>query len=540
MSVAGERQTFAHLLRVFMDEQKMSSNALAKSLYIDASMVRRWLSGKAVPSIRMQHLDRMKVLLRLTNEQCMQLVHARDAWLKERGQLPAGYTPPVSQGSELATEILRVIDAGRQQRIESELQTIPSGGSLPSTVTSTQALLTASIALLVETQRNTRRIAPTVLQTFHGRRTAWSEYAPLYDAWVAIQERLLKDDRSLEHLLRMNEAQSTEMIAFLVDLIRSHGNYAAYYYQEYTYLSPPLDFLIVRGIGAICYLSTRQDRELDAAMIIRDPEQVSMLVRYFDALRGQTKPLLEILDHRKDSDVFLEWTTKVSVIDEPWYVIQDRIGIPTLSPNWPYMLALWHNEKQDPVTDVRRMTTLYQRALRAMTEPSLTAPFREVCLKSAMMHWTQALLHSDDPESAERHIPLSIWFTHLETTLRLVESDGSRYKLALLDDRESPPLPHSFLAVQGDHTALLGTWGDQPPEDTTTSTAHPARYVITTEPMSASGFRTYCENLWNRIPTTFHETAYIHEVLLRQIDLLRNKFPDIANTSHEMEHDDLR
>lgn len=519
-----DSESFGDVLRDLLGETPV--RALAEAIHVERSAVYRWLRNERVPQLDTEHAANIAKALRLTPQSMDRLRRAQIATLSE----------PRTSKSELSRRAHASRSAVEQLLARSaspSLPPIPARVMRRSQVTASQAIalkghaevMSCAIELLTAAPNVQGQGQPEILISVQGGRlfaeieggmgmqAAWQQAlsGALARGWHIVQ--LWRLDRDVRRTLSLVET--------MLHLVGS-GRYHPQYFERYGQLRPPYDVMIVPASAVLLMFATESDDVVDAALVLRDEDQIALVARHFEQLRAHTQPMFREFNPQLQE---LEYTHALADAESRVggrMVIKNGLSALTYPPSW------WRTDSHFLQHVVRSGFVkpadlpVYQADLERRWQAFLTHvkdfQYRDVCpgavVERMAMH--ADYMRPDEPLSG-LDVPPQLRLEHMRHLVDLVRSYPN-YHLALPDHREVEMLSiEPAREVAGDHDAFVGAWSGNERGNVARVDLH------ITEGTIVWALREHFESLWERIAEQHRERGYVLHCLEEQMTLLEQR-----------------
>ncbi len=413
----------------------------------DGSLIYRWLSGTQVPPLASSHREQIAQALRLTDEEKKLLRQAQINSLEAKSQQDA-----VEETDTDAADVMGYFGSGGSQNVpllpprnsHTESEKAPRGR---------EAVIEAAINLL----RNppppmSDEQPPRILLSLQG-----SDALHLQEQLNAGLYAAMCEGWSVSQCLRLekNNRQNVELIKVVSNLLGT-GRYQPWYFKRSGRLSPS-DVLVVPQNGALIFFAANNTDDIDAAILIDDPEQMKILQDHFHQLTGRKEPLMQAyLPHQRPR----YWEALEKGELEAGGRLTVRTGLTGLTRPlaWFEEGSSWLEKCRKAGPEVEAwLVGHYQRRIQAFIGYLQAGyVYRDIYKRHGIVRFAQDGKYSKY-HPGPKHASLEERREHLQHMIDLL-STYPNYEIALVDeDKEQEIVPIPFWEVTGRRRVLIAT-----------------------------------------------------------------------------------
>lgn len=273
-------ETFGAVLRDLMGN--MPVRALADAINVDQSLIYRWLRNNRVPRLGTEHAARIAVALRLDAPARNRLRQAQIATLSApRASKPDPSRRDRDSGAAVDHLLERSADPSPPPIAAAHKWRPPAIGRDRVALKGSAEVISAAIELVGSAPKPAASQAAILLSMQGGKLFAGVEgERELHAAWQQTLRGALARGWEVVQLWRLDRdvGRTLSLVGEMLQLVGS-GRYHPRYFERYGLLRPPYDLIIVPPGAALLIFSTEDAGAGDAAVVLTDEAQVSLLER---------------------------------------------------------------------------------------------------------------------------------------------------------------------------------------------------------------------------------------------------------------------
>jgi hypothetical protein len=521
--------SFGDTLTMLLRERGLSASGLGRVMNLDPAQVRRWVAGQRVPALKSDYVAKIGEVLGLDPERRQRL---------EQAQVDSLKIPKKGLGRPHTAESPRGIP-----RLLAPLEETVDTYSPPPPLPARDGPIVGGAAFKIAIALVDRALelgpdktGGEILLTFQDERDPFEEIVPgARGEWWAVLQRAVREGFNVCHLWRLdrNAPRSAALVRQMLHLLDHKGVYGPRYWPRYGFLAAPYDVLVVPGVGAMTFYSTRQARNIDAAVLTRKETEVDVLHAHFQQLHSQTRPLLAAYSPDQD----LAWDNTVTETEvQPGDRYLLKSGLSTLShPSstyksdsswWKRYAAIGTSavpivqHGQPTLTDVTvdAIARNRLRRLAAFRSQIETYHFRDLCPRRAVELLAEGRPGPDEyvsrvPQTTPPREMLREALDRLTSIVAML--DHPNYELGLFDDDQlrdenHQPIAGNFWEVKRDTVFIESS-------RTKSDESKLALNFAVSEPTIADGFRDYHAELWEKVAPSWRDQRQVVEFLRAHI-----------------------
>lgn len=507
--------------------------ALAQAIHVEHSVVYRWLRDERVPALNSGVLENIAAYLDLSSRECTQLRQALITSL----EAPPKVRSATAKSSKKARVAARRIVRQTPPRSEHRHEPVPTPARDETVVSDSELrgranVLRAAIALLENVPVCEPPGSQSILLTMQGKEPfeGLPDGRSLSGAWKHALRTALTRGWRVQQVWRLdkNIDRSFRLVEMMLELLGA-GHYQPSYVTRYGLLRPTYDLLIIPGNAGLLMLATQQDEYVDAAVLMRDTEQLEVLTAHFSQLLANTRPLLRNLEHDQE----LEFNRVLAQAEsEPGGRRLAKQGLSALThpPEFWEEDSLWvrcalegnfvsstqlreymelHNKRRD----------LFDRRVRSGANAYI-----DMCSKRALMELVDAGQYPPDEPVFGITMPLPLRLQHLRHLVGILRK-YPHYQLILADAAEESAFPSStYCMITGGSDAFLSLWSRD-------VTGRPIQVPLhITEPTLVGALRAYfddvCEHIAEQNRDKEQVIAWLNGQIARLEEMLKAEGPE--------------
>lgn len=464
---------FAAYLGALLAARHMLPINLAQALYVDSSVVYRWLRDERIPRLDSSHIEAIAKFLALSNAERERL---------EKAQIVSLKSPHSASAS---TE-------ERQDRLGVALAK-PAGD-----VYGARTMIEAAIGLLETLPPvGADQTDTTIFLTFQGQ-DAFEKFPDLHVRWHEACYHALHRGWTIHHLWRLDEnpTRTLELLQHSLNAL-GVGRYIPYYFKQHELLRPPYDLLIIPHEDVAMWLFATENPEfIDAAVVLQYDPLIKRLRGHFHQLEKQAEPVFRVYQLQDPQEQLGFWAALEEAEERPTnrYLVK-KSGLSTLTrpPSWYQDGSPWAEEAKKATQRYDWVLRHYERRWNAFNQKATTSMYREMCPMRAINALVETGLYPRDNVLGIRYqAQPSEVRAHLQHLIDLLAYE--QYELALLDeDEEAKMLTGPFWEVTGGESAFLQIWSQTP------SGQDLDLGLKVTETSIVQAFETLFERLWKQV-----------------------------------------
>ncbi len=405
---------------------------------------------------------------------------------------------------------------------------------LPGVIEGAHAFAQAALLLLRAAAERDPIANDTVSLSFSDATQSLIASTDTRNAWHATLRQMLGRGWRFRHLWQLHGSLSwpPQVIAELSALAAWPARYEPLYVDDADVPWSPRDLLVVPGIGALSGL-TAGPGAAEAALVVRDPDQLRVLSEHVSRLMRRARPLLttSLIGDRgaPGNDSRITFTEVLAGAHEE--MGEHRLvksGIPLRfvpSPSW-WQMALHELPAASPglspaeLAYRRRLWECRLRVRRVLEKEMRVSRHREICTTHGLRQFAeQGVVSSDD--FLLDGLPTLSREERADALLQLLGQLNSNpnYELALVEkekdkDKELEQLASVMWVVKGTRFFCLEAVhraDDDQRQDF---------MAVITEERLVTRFRDYFDSLWESLPERWRDKPRVEHWLDRQIELL--------------------
>lgn len=519
-----DQPLFGATLRTYLNGTSIQE--LADAIYVERSVIYRWLRDERVPRLNTDHLANIAKYLRLDSRAIERLRQAQVASLSRTGIESAS-----PKRKRQATR--RAVDQfmeGTQRTTGSSAGMSASMRALLYTRTSqprqeSLANWSTAVELIEHALPNPQMENPTILISMQGdgplmvSSNSNETFGPIWQR--ALRTALIRGWK-IEHYLRLdrNVGRSLRIVESMFEMFGLPG-YSPRFFERYGILQPPYDLVVIPGHATMILLATANSSQTDDGLILVDPNQEEVIRAHFAQLRQHTKPLLRIFSVQRQELEFTQAMVAAEALPGGRLLIKDGVSAITYPPTWLRVDSfLAHIVQQSGVVsrfDIPAYMADLQRRLATFETLVQRNEYLDVCPQRAMHRLCDAGEVDSDIPLHSHYMPLELRLEHLDHIIYLLQT-YENYHIALVDE-------HSERTLRVDPTRLIT--GERDAFITAHTLDASDKLTIVqiqmSEPTIVAALREHFTDLWERIAPIQRQKSYVIAWLQRQADVLRER-----------------
>ncbi|HEX2923065.1 MAG TPA: hypothetical protein VHS28_03445, partial [Chloroflexota bacterium] len=331
---------------------------------VNSSLVYRWLRNERTPKLYSGDRERIAACLRLSQGDYERLRQAQVESLEGRENPSKASAIQEIQPPSASTGYRQGPQPNSDPTHNGQLH---AKRLVPGAIRGQDAVLETAIALIEAAPAPPSPSRRGILLTHMGRGVI-DPFGDHLNWWLSTLRNTLQNGYDVSHLVTIEgtAAWSRHMVQHLLRLTGSVGSYQPRYFLQYGSLQHPFEMLIVPEVGAMIALSTGHDRQVDSALLLRDPQEVELLRAHFGALANDTRPLTNVFSTPEDKHRFVDTLLQVEEREGETFLAAGGPCLHTAPYSWFQEGSTWaRNLRAWGVTDPPWMIGVQKRRVDA-------------------------------------------------------------------------------------------------------------------------------------------------------------------------------
>jgi hypothetical protein len=336
--------------------------------------------------------------------------------------------------------------------------------------------------------------------------------------WQSVIRGAIARGWQFRHLVRLdkNAQRSLTMARAMLDLMGT-GRYAALYTSASETALPVTELIVIPGVAAIQFFATQTWGSVDAALVLKQREEIALALAYVQQALVKAKPLLRAFP----PDDWVAFAASRVEAEEQYgghCLVKDGLSQLSEPPEWSHTDAHWVLHSRHRGDSLAALIDSRQRQIAAFEAQVAHHRYRDICPMRAVIRLVQQghYLQSSDIDSFVE--PIADRVAHLERVIALLRTHD-HYELALVDEGQEeaaiPILENRYWEVIGGMRVFTNVHV----RSSHGRTVHTGLAIA--EPTLVSAFQDYFDVLWGRIAHRDKDKGFVIWWLERQLESLR-------------------
>lgn len=320
------------LYRELKDARNHSAQWLAQGLKrenvsIDASLIRRWMSGSRIPPDTHPAISKIAKLLNVSeelvfkiHEDALNWQNAKKAVAKKEKQ----YSKDKNSKSNKLLE--KDIEIDSQSSVITDSRSELNKNAKSVGIKGAQEVLETAISL-IENLPNPQCHGDQLLLMIQGRMTTIEQFSEvIQQRWNSAIKLALQKGWKVTHIVRLdnNIERVKRIVRSILLLAGNKGEYIPYAFKQKYVSSVAQSLLLVPRLNeGMVFYAGKQSEYADSAIYIKDKLQIEILSDYFDQIKSESN---EIFHTQKRYNSILERMERADKIPSRRIVILKRLS----------------------------------------------------------------------------------------------------------------------------------------------------------------------------------------------------------------------
>lgn len=515
--VAPPEVLFGAYLSALIDDADWAVIDLANALGVSRSLVYKWMRGQRTPNLISGYVERIADVLELAPT-------ARKLLLESQLRSLRAPRPTSSHVPSAVRNLVDFASAAKPLGVRAPPARHSQMDAEAGAVNGVDAVLDAMLAMLErapdlppEPQLASEQAlaARTILISFQGD---LSPTASKSQRWIDALRAVMERGWRVHHVWRLNRdaSRSVALAERMLDLLGAH-RYFPYYVTRYETLSPPYDLVIVPNRAAMLLFATETPHQPDAALLVRQLDQVALLAAHFAQLQAQSRRLLR-------SYAGLSYEFGAELVDAETRfggrsIAKYGLSIATEPTSWSVETSHWALRMKARGIDVAPLIEQRIQRQTAFEENARTFVYRDLCPTTAIERLVNYGRYLINPDGEPMPASPAVRVEHLEQTIHVLRT-RKNYSLGLVDDDEQSVVrikPKMFWEVTGGMRVLINS------RVTDAQGKQSMIEVVIAEATIAAAFQQYFDSLWEHLAPVHSDKADVIAYLEHQLAVARDK-----------------
>lgn len=510
--------TFADLLKQHLKDSKLSAELLGKELNIDGGLVRSWVRGDRIPALNHECIPKIADLLKIPIDELK--------YYQEKSLLQRQSQRKIRRETKHISEELKLLASPDELTADelTEKTSVEYCRNVSSAIEGVEKVVRTAIHIL-ENLPSPQDDNNTIFLTFQGRKSCFELFSNLNRKWLNALKEVMQKGWDICHIIRLDSdwERVIQYMSFMLEIVgdqeKYQGKYEPYCLKQKYVLEPHNGYLIIPEKEALQFFATKQKHHTDAAIYIKDKEQIKIIQNYVFRLQEEADLIFKRYKARNQRD-FVEKVFEADQQPVNRTIILKRLSEITRPLAWYDPESDWAKSLK-PFLEIdcpEELTSLLKmrKDRRLNLEKHLDKHrcryiYTNSCIDNFVKKgWTS----EKDYFRASTQQRLE----QLENMIQLF--NHNYYEMAILQDKEDDifsKIKPSFCEVQGSHVFFMEIWSEN------AQGKNSSEWFLTTEPTITKAFQEYFSKLWNSIPDQNKKESQLLNYLQRHIQYLKNQ-----------------